>query len=55
MPSCLAIAAPVIDVVAGDHPHADVRGLGVGHRLLGLVARRIDHADEARHLAASST
>ena len=39
-------------VVAGDHPHADVRLLGVGHRLLGLGARRVDHPDEARDLEA---
>ena len=34
-------------VVAGDHAHPDVRRLGVGDRRLRLVARRVDHADEA--------
>ncbi len=39
-------------VVAGDHPHPDVRRLCILHRRLGLGARRVDHADEARHLEA---
>ena len=40
------------DVVARHHPHPDVRRLRVGDGGLRLLARRIDHADEARHLQA---
>jgi hypothetical protein len=38
------------DVVAGHHAHADVGRRGLLHGLLRLVARRIEHADEARDL-----
>jgi len=37
------------DVVTGDHPHLDMRGLRVGHRGLGFLPRRVDHADQAGH------
>ena len=40
------------DVVTGHHPHPDVRRLRVGDRGLRLLARRVDHADQARHLQA---
>ena len=50
MPSCLAIAAPGGDVVAGDHPHPDVGALRVEDRRLGLLARRVDHADQGGQL-----
>ena len=35
-------------MIAGDHHRADARRLGACHRLFGLIARRIDHADHAR-------
>ena len=38
------------DVVPCDHPHADVRRLRVGNGRLRLLARRVDHGHEARHL-----
>ena len=41
---------PGDDVIAGHHPHPDVRLLGVGDRGLGLLARRVDHPDQAGHL-----
>ena len=44
------MAAPVDHVVAGHHPDPDVRRLGARHGGLGLVARRVDHPDQARHL-----
>ena len=37
-------------VVTRHHPHADVGCLRVGDRALRLVTRRVEHADEARHL-----
>ena len=37
-------------VVAGDHPHPDLGALGVLDGRLGLVAGRVDHGDEGRHL-----
>ena len=40
------------DVVPGDHPDPDVRGLGSFHRRLGLLPGRVDHADQAGHLQA---
>ena len=43
------------DVVAGDHPHPDVRRLRVGDGGLRLLARRVDHRDEARHLERPAT
>ena len=38
------------DVVAGHHAHADVGALRVAHGRLGLLARRVDHADDRRQL-----
>ena len=37
------------DVVAGDHPHPDVRVLGVPNSRLGFLARWVDHRDQGRH------
>ena len=38
------------DVVAGDHPYADVRFLGVCDGGLRFFAGRVDHRDQACHL-----
>ena len=43
-------SCPGDDVVAGDHAHLDVGGLGVAHRRLRLLTGRVDHADQAGHL-----
>src|SRR5262249_31386137 len=38
------------DVVAGHHAYPDIRRLSAGHRVPGLVPRRVDHPDQAGQL-----